>query len=333
MCTRTVTTLAHFHSITLVLLITAAPAISQPKAEIAKESDPELAIHRGLAWLAQQQQRDGSWTFDGNSRDKCAATGMALLPFLAAGEGPAKAVKYQEVVKRGADWLVNSVQKDGKLATSMYAHAIGTIALCNAYHLSQDATLREKAAQAVDYIVKAQGTNGSWGYSAGLEGDTSIVCWQVQALAAAERAGIAFESAKVFKKANSFLEGVSTDGGSKYGYREKGASQTLTPDGLMSRYLMGTLLPTDQAFGAVWNSSSSFRPRRATSTCITTTALHESCSSAGEMIGASSGTRRCAICCSVCRKSVMARIKAVGRRIKASLDRRAVVSVRPRSRC
>ena len=60
--------------------------------------------------------------------------------------------------------------------------------------------------------------------------------------------GIAFGNAKAYKKADEFLQSVSTDGGAKYGYREKGASQTLTPDGLMSRNLMGTLSPKDAAF-------------------------------------------------------------------------------------
>jgi hypothetical protein len=45
----------------------------------------EAAVALGLAWLATQQQADGSWKFDGNSKDQIAATGFALLPFLGAG--------------------------------------------------------------------------------------------------------------------------------------------------------------------------------------------------------------------------------------------------------
>ena len=49
-------------------------------------TESEAAVARGLAWLARKQLKDGSWEFDGVSKDKVAATGMALLPFLAAGE-------------------------------------------------------------------------------------------------------------------------------------------------------------------------------------------------------------------------------------------------------
>jgi hypothetical protein len=136
---------------------------------------------------------------------------------------------------------VTQLGEDGKLADNMYAHAIGTIALCDAAALSKDDRLKTKAASAVAFIVKAQGKNGSWGYVAGQEGDTSILGWQVQALTAARLAGIEFDSEKVFGSADNFLESVSTDWGTKYGYREPGKSQTLTPVGLVSRYTMGTM--------------------------------------------------------------------------------------------
>src|SRR5436190_243655 len=56
----------------------------------------EAAVARGLVWLAHMQLKDGSWEFDGSSKDKIAATGMALLPFLAAGETHKFGMKYQK---------------------------------------------------------------------------------------------------------------------------------------------------------------------------------------------------------------------------------------------
>ena len=95
----------------------------------------------------------------------------------------------------------------------MYAHAIATVALCEAAGMTKDPAIKAKATMAVGYIVSAQGRNGSWGYTgpAPSEGDTSIVGWQIQALASAKMAEIKFESDKVYKNANKFLESVSTD--------------------------------------------------------------------------------------------------------------------------
>ena len=101
--------------------------------------------------------------------------------------------------------------------------------------------VKAKATKAVNYIVKAQGKNGSWGYTGrGREGDTSIVGWQIQALASARLAEIKFEKDKVYKEADKFLDSVSADSGVEVRLpREGRQSQTLTPVGLLSRYYMG----------------------------------------------------------------------------------------------
>jgi hypothetical protein len=59
------------------------------KSKMLKEGggndESERAVARGLAWLARQQKQDGSWEYDqGEKEHRAAATGMALLPFLAA---------------------------------------------------------------------------------------------------------------------------------------------------------------------------------------------------------------------------------------------------------
>jgi|SRR5262245_19821960 len=250
-------------SILVTLIVLTAPAPGAPRLpvtpgenrmQLLKErggnAESEAAVARGLAWIAKQQQKEGSWVFDGSSKDHIAATGMALLPFIAAGETHKTGMKYKKVASDGVEWLTGKLNDDGSFSgtTNAYAHAIATIALCDAARVAKDDALKAKAKRAADYVVKAQAKNGSWGYVAGTEGDTSIVGWQVQALKAAELAGIEFDKAAVYGKADQFLLSVSTDRGAKYGYREKGASETLTPVALLSRYSMETLVSRDDAF-------------------------------------------------------------------------------------
>jgi hypothetical protein len=216
--------------------------------------DSEAAVARGLAWLARKQLKEGSWEFDGSSKDKVAATGMALLPFLAAGETHRVNTKYRKTVENGLNWLLSRQVSGGSFGTNnMYAHAIATVALCEAAGMTRDPNVKAKATLAVNYIVRAQCRNGSWGYTGPMPpeagGDTSIVGWQIQALASAKLAEIKFERDKVYKDANRFLESVSSDSGSRYGYRDRTVSQTLTPVGLLAKYYMGEMGPRHPAFG------------------------------------------------------------------------------------
>ncbi|MBO0697830.1 MAG: terpene cyclase/mutase family protein [Zavarzinella sp.] len=231
-------------------------------------SASEAAVAAGLHWLARQQEKDGSWKFDGVNKNRIAATGMALLPFLAAGETHKYGTKYKQNVEKGLNYLTSRVTANGSIQgvggppDQMYAHAIATIALCEAAGMTKDPAVKSKAAAALGFIVKAQGKNGSWGYAAGAEGDTSIVGWQVQALASGRLAEIKFDKDKVYKDANRFLESVSTDSGAKYGYRERGASQSLTPVGLLSRYYMGEMNPRHPAFGRGVDFLKQYPPRK-----------------------------------------------------------------------
>ncbi len=206
----------------------------------------ERAVALGLAWLARQQMQDGGWQYDaGSKEERVAATGMALLPFLAAGETHLKGKKYQRTVNSGLQFLLRNCPLSGatagRMSGNMYAHAIGTLALCEAYGMTKDKGLLLAGAQAaINYIVKAQAANGSWGYSSGSPGDTSIVGWQIQALKAASLSKDIIVPAATMKKAIDFLN-LAGAGSRKamYGYSDNtGAAPgtSLTAVGLLSRY-------------------------------------------------------------------------------------------------
>ena len=213
--------------------------------------DSELAVGRGLLWLSKQQKSDGSWVYDGKETEEViAATGMSLLPFLAAGQThqmgkDPKDNKYHKTVLAGLKYLIecqsrNSKQDGGfgKGSGNMYAHAIATIALCEAFGMTTDKSLLQKPAQAaINYIMAAQGVNGSWGYQPKSNGDTSIVGWQLQALQSAKLCKDLVVSKEVFTKASRFLDSVAQGPAkSRYGYNSPGEGLTTTAVGLLSRY-------------------------------------------------------------------------------------------------
>jgi hypothetical protein len=169
---------------------------------------------------------------------------MALLPFLAAGQTHRTGQKYQKNVAAGITYLVRNLQPSGQFrGAGMYAHAIGAVALCECYGMTRDRQLLLAPAQrAINYIVAAQGADGSWGYTAGNTGDTSIVGWQIQALKAAILTKDISVPPATIKRAVEFLDKVS--GGSRketYGYSTGPGSRgtSLTAVGLLCRYYTG----------------------------------------------------------------------------------------------
>jgi hypothetical protein len=214
-------------------------------------SASEAAVARGLLWLDKKQNKtEGQWTYDGSSKgDTVAATGMGLLPFLAAGQTHSKKVdpksgkdsnKYQKTVELGLKYLIKVQLPTGSFRNAgMYSHAIATVALCEAYGMTGDKSLLlVPAKKAVEFIIKAQASNGSWGYNAGAPGDTSIVGWQIQALQSARMCKDITVPEATLKKAREFLDKVAKGSlKSQYGYSDNNTTTpTLSAVGLLCRY-------------------------------------------------------------------------------------------------
>jgi hypothetical protein len=231
-------------------LLAARSGAAQVKADegLGDTRGTRAVMAKGLAWLARQQKPGGYWEFDPTdpklkTGDKATATGLALLPFLGAGQTHAADDKYKKTVGDGLTWLKNDLNPGtGRFAHGspqyMYGHGIATMALCEAYALTGDAALKAPAQAAVNYVVKAQGVDGSWGYQAGTSGDTSITGWQLQALFAARQGKLAVPDATV-KNAVRFLDRVAS-GETKavYGYNQPSGrpGTSLSAVGLWSRY-------------------------------------------------------------------------------------------------
>ncbi len=228
----------------------------EARAKLAKAGgatkESERAVNLGLDWLVRHQQSDGSWSFQhgpdqpGALSSPTGATGLALLAFLGSGNTHKKGA-YISHVDRGLKFLVGSMEVSdsggwlqGTGMATMYVQGIGTIALCEAYAMTKDETLKRPAQLAVNFICNAQDPEGGgWRYRIPQAGDTSVVGWQLMALHSARVAELEIPP-KVLVKATRFLKSVESEGGAAYGYTgPENVRPSMTAVGLLCRMYLG----------------------------------------------------------------------------------------------
>lgn len=161
----------------------------------------ERAVAAALNWIARHQNRDGSWSLEGFNRSckdatcsgvggvksDAAATALALLPFLAAGQTHESRGPYKANIHNGLLWLMKNQKRDGSLwgtsSQKMYTHGLAAICLCEAYGLTGDRLVGQAAQGGINFIQSSQHPRtGGWRYSPGDEGDTSVVGWMAMAM-------------------------------------------------------------------------------------------------------------------------------------------------------
>lgn len=226
----------------------------------------EEAIERGLAFLVRQQLADGSWSLQSLDRNVAlvsdtAATGLAMLAFQGAGYNH-REFKYADVVAAGINFLVENQRADGDLfvplddrsnaSVWLYSHGIATIALCEAFGMTQDPELKEPAQKAIDFIVASQHKErGGWRYSPGAESDTSVSGWMMMALKSGRLAGLRVPD-ETFTRLETFLTLAQGQGDQKHMFRYnphapdtkeqrhgRVTSKTMTAVGLLMRLYAG----------------------------------------------------------------------------------------------
>ncbi len=217
--------------------------------------ESENAVERGLRWILAHQRDDGSWNFDhhksycrgqcanpGTEASTTAATAMALLPFLGAGYTHTQG-EHQDPIKRGIYYLVQRTrltpQGNDLQEGTMYGQGLATIALCEAYAMTGDETLKDYAQGALDFICYAQDRKGGgWRYTPGEPGDTTVTGWQLMGLKSGQMARLSVPSPTIFM-VDRFLDSVQSDSGAQYGYLDPRPRQTTTAIGLLCRMYTG----------------------------------------------------------------------------------------------
>lgn len=248
----------------VVLLLAPVTALAQGKPPAGETISPELepAIARGLAYLARQQQADGS--FQNRERGgepnapprftgpKVALTGLSLMAYLAAGRMPGTG-KHGLAVGNAIDFLVKACPDDGYFGkvdgSRMYGHAIATLALAEAYGMEADAARRARVraalARAVRVLLRAQDAQkdeafaGGWRYEIGsADSDLSVSGWCILALRAAHNAGVEVPKASADRAAAFVLRCWRPDQRAFAYQPGGGASLTMTGVAVLDLHLL-----------------------------------------------------------------------------------------------
>jgi hypothetical protein len=230
--------------------------------------ETEEAIERGLAFLARFQKRDGSWTLqqfaviDGVSaiESDTAATALAMLAFQGAGYNHQEH-QYKEVVAGALNFIVTHQTASGDYylpqgtaenrVARLYGHAIATLAMCEAYGMTQDPDIKDSVQQALNFIVQSQhAERGGWRYTPGRESDTSVTGWMLMAIESGRRAGLEVPE-ETFEGIQNWLD-TSQDKDQPYLYsynpyaplnsrqaQGRSATKTMTSVGLLMRLYLG----------------------------------------------------------------------------------------------
>src|SRR5437870_3584383 len=114
---------------------TAGGLVPLPAAEaqdVKMDEQGKKSAAKGLAWLANQQNPDGSWS-DGKYAHNTAITSFALLAYMSQGHLPNQG-QYSAEVAKGMRFLIASQREDdgylvGARGGNMYCHGMATLAL------------------------------------------------------------------------------------------------------------------------------------------------------------------------------------------------------------
>lgn len=229
----------------------------------------EAAVARALKWLALHQLPNGAWTFNHTlvcrGIDGCdgpgtlehhgalnAATALGVLPFLGAGQTQLQG-SYKKTVRGALLFLIQNGQRRqlGGLPCldftepggTMYSHGLASIALCEAYAMTEDPFLRDAAQMSLNYIAWSQDPlGGGWRYGERQAGDTSVTGWQVMALKSGHMGHLQVLP-QTISRVQYFLDSVSFNEGAAYYYSTDRNSpadhQPCIPIGLLCRMYLG----------------------------------------------------------------------------------------------
>lgn len=225
----------------LFAAVLAAGAVAEDAVAVAELSPAaELAIEKGLHFLANTQNPDGSW----GTQYPMADTSASLMAFMLKGNFP-KRGKYGAVLEKATIYLIKrGVESKGFLggqAQGMYEHGLGTLALSEVWGESDHRKeIRDVLKMAVDVTLRAQNAEGGWRYGPQPnDADISVTVMQVVALTSAKEAGILVPD-QTLQKAVQYVKRCQNPNGGGFAYQPGGAPGfARSAAGIMSLMMSG----------------------------------------------------------------------------------------------
>jgi hypothetical protein len=223
--------------LTLALTLTLSFVPVPKDAKVKLDPETQKSVDNALAYLKTKQDKDGAW---GNT----AITSFALLAFMSNGHVPNQGV-YGSEVGKGVKYIISIARDDGYLVGpkggNMYCHGMATLALTQAFGMTQDGELKATLKKAVDLIIKSQNHEGGWRYDPAPTGaDISVTIMQVMALRGAKDSGLHVPD-ETFQKALKYIGKCydTRSGGYKYMPASGGAGYARTAAGVCLLLLSG----------------------------------------------------------------------------------------------
>ena len=196
----------------------------------------ELAIKRGLDYLARTQNRDGSWrSAGGYGTYPVAMTALAGTALICSGSTTTRG-PYAVKVRRAVDFVLRSSMSNGLIsnlqeeARPMYGHGFSLIFMAEVHGIEEEVARQRQVhrvvKKAVELVARSQSAAGGWLYAPDDNGDEgSVTITQVQGLRAARNAGIAVPT-KVIRAAVKYIADCQNgDGGISYSLSSRGSSR------------------------------------------------------------------------------------------------------------
>lgn len=224
-------------------------ASEQSAAELASLNEPtpqlQSCMDRGLAWLARQQEKDGSFGSQSQYGRHVGITALACLAFVGEGSVPGRG-RYAKNVEKGLDFILNSASEQSGLVAAetsygpMYGHGFATLFLGEMYGMSPRPDLREKLEKAVALIVRTQNDQGGWRYHpVRADADLSVTICQVMALRSARNAGIDVPKSTIDRAIKYVHDSQNPDGGFRYMLDSAGSMFARSAAGVAALYYSG----------------------------------------------------------------------------------------------